>query len=113
VGLASALALALLWAAPARAQNSTALRTVHGEVEDKTGKPLGSAVVYLENSRTLTVKTFISEDKGQYQFSGLDPNADYAIHAEQGDLTSATHTISSFDSRKDFEVTLKLDREKK
>jgi hypothetical protein len=112
-GWALALGLALLCAPPGRAQNTTQLRTVHGVVEDKTETPVGSAVVYLENGRTLTVKTYISEDNGQYHFSGLDPNADYELHAEHDNLTSNTHTVSSFDSRKDFEVTLKLDREKK
>ena len=115
---ALAVALALVWAAApgllwAGAQNSSQLRTVHGVVEDKAEIPVGTAVVYLKNARTLTVKTYISEDNGQYHFSGLDPNSDYEVHAEHGNLTSNTRTVSSLDSRKDFEVTLKLDREKK
>ena len=64
------------------------------------------SVVYLRNARTLTVRTYISSDKGEYHFSGLDPNADYEIHAEHGDLTSANHTVSSLDSRKELVVTL-------
>jgi hypothetical protein len=115
--LCAALGLAMavvFFAQPARAQknNDQQLRNLHGEVEDKSGMPLGTAVVYLKNVRTLTVKTFISEDNGQYHFSGLDPEADYEVHAESADMTSATHTVSSFDSRKDFEVTLKLDKKK-
>src|ERR1041385_3328712 len=69
------------------AQNGS-LRTVRGTVTDRTDAPIGSAVVYLKNARTLTVKTYISEDQGDYHFSGLDPNADYEIHAEHGDQTS-------------------------
>ena len=95
-----------------RAQSSE-LRSVRGTVVDKSETSVASAVVYLKNARTLTVKTYISEDRGQYHFSGLDPNSDYEIHAERGDLTSSKHTVSSFDSRKEFVVTLKLDREKK
>jgi hypothetical protein len=104
----------LLSVQPVQAQknNTEQLRNLHGEVEDKDEKPVGTAVVYLKNVRTLTVKTFISEDNGQYHFSGLDPDADYEVHAESADLTSSTHTVSSFDSRKDFEVTLKLDKKK-
>jgi hypothetical protein len=115
--LCAALSLVMavvFFAQPARAQKNSEqqLRNLHGVVEDKGETPVGTAVVYLKNVRTLTVKTFISEDNGQYHFSGLDPEADYEVHAESADMTSATHTVSSFDSRKDFEVTLKLDKKK-
>lgn len=89
------------------------LRTVSGSILDKSENPLSDAVVYLQNVRTLTVKTYISNADGQYRFSGLDPNVDYEIHAEHDDLTSANHTISSFDSRKEINVTLKIDKQKK
>src|SRR6202030_4423711 len=80
------LAFALAWtAAPARAQKESELRAVRGTVIDKAEAPVASAVVYLKNARTLTVKTYISEDHGDYHFSGLDPNADYEINAERDD----------------------------
>jgi Carboxypeptidase regulatory-like domain len=114
--LGFSLGLALLLSAPsAGAQKKDAepaLRNVHGVVEDKNETPVGSAVVYLKDNRSLTVKTYISEDNGQYHFSGLDPNSDYEVHAETADLMSNTRTVSSFDTRKDFEVTLKLDKKK-
>lgn len=99
-------------AAPALGQSSK-LRTVHGTVMDKSNNPVGAAIVYLKNVRTLTVKTYISDHDGRYHFSGLDPNVDYEIHAEHDDLTSRDHTISSFDSRKEIVVSLKVDHEKK
>jgi hypothetical protein len=37
---------------------------------------------------------------------------DYEIHAEHDDMTSSIHTVSSFDSRRDIEVTLKLSKKK-
>ena len=89
------------------------LRTVRGTVMDKDENPLASAVVHLKNVRTLTVRTYISDSAGQYRFSGLDPNVDYEIHAERDNLTSNTRTISSFDSRKDMVIPLKVDKEKK
>ncbi len=88
------------------------LRTVHGTVVNKDENGVATAVVYLENTRTQVVKTYISDDNGRFRFSGLDPNVDYEIHAEQGDMTSAKRTISSFDSRKEIDVTLKLDKKK-
>lgn len=88
------------------------LRTVHGSVLDKDENPVASGVVYLKNTRTLAVKTYISNDSGHYRFSGLDPNVDFEIYAEKGDLRSATRTISSFDERRDIEVILKLTKAK-
>jgi Carboxypeptidase regulatory-like domain len=95
----------------ASAQTDT--RTVRGTVIDKDERPLPSAIVHLKNERTLTVRTYISDSSGQFRFSGLDPNVDYELHAETDDLTSNTRTISSFDSRKEIVVPLKVDREKK
>lgn len=89
------------------------LRTVHGVVVDKSDNGIPSGIVYLENMKTLNVRTYITDDSGNYRFSGLDPNEDYEIHAEKGDLTSSRRTISSFDSRRDIEVVLKLIHEKK
>ena len=88
------------------------LRTVHGAVVDKQESPIESAVVYLKNVHTQDVKTYISDNQGEYRFSGLDPNIDYEIHAEREGLTSTTRSISSFDTRKDVSMTLKVDRKK-
>jgi Carboxypeptidase regulatory-like domain len=105
------LLLALLLV-PGWAQQSE-LRTVRGAVLDKAENPVASAVVYLKNVRTMAVKTYISDRAGEYRFSGLDPNVDYEVHAESESLTSNTRTVSSFDSRKDIVISLKLDKEKK
>jgi hypothetical protein len=87
---------------------SSQLRTVHGTVVDNSENPAPNSVVYLLNDKTQAVKTYFADEKGAYHFSGLDPNVDYEIHAEKGDMTSATRKISSYDSRRDMEMTLKL-----
>jgi hypothetical protein len=113
---AAALALFLLLVVAAGlvyGQDDAGLRAVSGAVLDKSENPLADAVVYLKNDRTLTVKTYISSQDGRYRFSGLNPNVDYEIHAEHDNFTSGNHTISSFDNRKDINVTLKVDKEKK
>jgi Carboxypeptidase regulatory-like domain len=107
-----ALLVFTLLALPAWAQQSE-LRTVHGAVLDRAENPVTSAVVYLKNVRTLAVRTYISDKSGEYRFSGLDPNVDYELHAESDNMTSNTRTLSSFDSRKDIVISLKLDKEKK
>jgi hypothetical protein len=114
-GLHLSLLLALMFTLTARAQDKKSdiqLRTFHGAVLDRSENPVPSSVVYLKNVRSQAVKTYIADDTGHYRFSGLDPNVDYELHAEHGDLISSTRTISSFDSRRDVDVPLKLTKKK-
>ncbi len=93
-------------------KSETELRTVHGTAVDKDDNPVPSSIIYLLNLRTQSVITRIADNSGVFRFSGLDPNVDYEVHAEHDDLTSPTRTISSFDSRRDIEVILKLSHKK-
>lgn len=88
------------------------LRTVRGTVVDKEEAPVETAVVYLKNVHTQDIITHLSDADGTFRFSGLDLNVDYEIHAEKEGATSATRSISNFDNRKEFVLTLKLDRKK-
>ena len=118
LALMLALSSSIAAASPTRAQTKdqkraeAQLRTVHGSVLDKAENPVPSSVVYLKNLKTQAVKTYIADDTAHYRFSGLDPNVDYEIHAEHADATSPTRTISSYDTRRDIEATLKLTRKK-
>ena len=108
--------LAFLAAVTATAQDNKAeaqLRTVHGIVVDASENPIPSGIVYLVNIKTQSVKTYIADEAGNYRFSGLDPNVDYELHAEHDDSTSATRTVSSFNSSRDIEVILKVSHKKK
>jgi hypothetical protein len=88
------------------------LRTVRGTVVDRKEVPVASAVIYLRNVRTKDITTHISDRDGQFRFSGLNLNVDYEIHAENEGWTSAVRWVSSFDNRKEFIMTLKLDHKK-
>jgi Carboxypeptidase regulatory-like domain len=88
------------------------LRTVRGTVVDQNEASVETAVVYLKNTRTQDIITHLSDSDGTFRFSGLDLNVDYEIHAEHDGWTSSTHSISNFDQRKEFVLTLKLDRKK-
>jgi hypothetical protein len=105
-------ALLAAFSVGAQKKGDLQLRTVRGVVLDKDENPVPSAVVYLKNVKSQAVKTYITDEKGQYRFSGLDPNVDYEIHAEQKDLMSPTRTVSSFDSRSDIDMPLKLTKKK-
>jgi hypothetical protein len=85
---------------------------VRGTVVDNAETPSDTAVVYLKNTRTQDVITHLSDSDGTFRFSGLDLNVDYDIHAEKDGWTSASRSISNFDTRKEFVLTLKLDRKK-
>lgn len=104
-----------LWAGAASAQDKkheAQLRTVRGVVTDKSDNPLSGSVVFLKNMRTNSVRSSYTDDTGNYRFSGLDPNADYELHAEKDQAKSATRTVSSFDSRTDIVLNLKIDKKK-
>jgi hypothetical protein len=99
-------------AAAQDAKHEAQLRTVHGIVMDKAESPISSSVVFLKNTRTNAVRSYISDEQGNYRFSGLDPNADYEIHAEKDGAKSPTRTVSSFDSKKDTVLNLKIEKKK-
>jgi Carboxypeptidase regulatory-like domain len=95
------------------AKHEAQLRTVRGVVVDKSSEsPIPSAVVFLRNTRTNAVRSYIADDEGNYRFSGLDPNVDYEIHAEKDGAKSATRTVSSFDNKKEIVLPLKLEKKK-
>jgi len=83
-------------------------RTVEGIVIDNNGKPVPRAIVQLKNVRTAQIISFIAQDKGDFFFSALNPDIDYEIRAESDGHASPTRTLSSYDGRKAFIVTLKL-----
>jgi hypothetical protein len=83
-------------------------RTVQGFVIDASGKPVPRAIVQLKNTRTQQIRSFIAQDKGDFFFNGLNPDVDYEVRAELDGLSSPTRTLSSYDGRKEFIVTLKL-----
>jgi Carboxypeptidase regulatory-like domain len=110
--LAFLLTAAATFAKPQDNKHEAQLRTVRGFVVNKTDSPIASAIVYLKNLRTNQIRSYISERDGRYRFSGLDPNADYEIHAEKDGAKSTTKTVSSFDSRKEIVLTLKIETNK-
>jgi hypothetical protein len=83
-------------------------RTVDGMVVDHDGKPVNRAVVQLKNVRTAQIRSYITEEKGSFSFNGLNPDIDYEIRADLDGNSSPTKTLSSYDGRKAFTVTLKL-----
>jgi hypothetical protein len=111
-GLGVMLALFATMGAAQDKKREAQLRTVRGLVADKSDSPVSGSVVFLKNLRTNSVRSSYTDDTGSYRFSGLDPNADYELHAEKEGAKSTTRTVSSFDSRKDIVLNLKIDKKK-
>ena len=111
-GLAVILALVAAGGSAQDKKREAQLRTVRGVVADKSDSPISGSVVFLKNLRTNSVRSSYTDDTGNYRFSGLDPNADYELHAEKEGAKSPTRTVSSFDSRKDIVLNLRIDNKK-
>ena len=109
IALAIVFALSLAMALNAWArEREPQSKSVTGLVTDGAGRPVPDAIVYLKNTKTLTVKTFIAQQDGTYQFHGLSPNVDYDLYAEHNGARSDSRTISQFDSRNNLTIHLKI-----
>jgi hypothetical protein len=87
-------------------------RAVSGKILTSDDAPIPQAVVYLKNTKTLAVTTFISDQEANYRFQNLTPNTDYEIYAETNGHKSATKTLSAFDTRANVTLNLHIDMKK-
>lgn len=94
----------------AAAQDANKMRTVEGRVTDKGGAALKGATVFLKDGHTLAVRSYIASDDGGYRFGQLSPNTDYQVWAESDGKKSSVKTISSFDSKQQVSMDLKIDK---
>jgi len=85
-------------------------RLLTGKVLDKHDGPIADAVVYLTNTHTHEVKTYIVSEDGAYHFPELSPNVDYEVYAQFKGVKSDTRTVSQFDDRTQVNIVLKIDR---
>lgn len=110
---ALACALAAL-AATAHAQAKPAVRhTVDGIVLNGAKQPVVGAVVYLENPKSLDVRSYLTDTQGRFHFSQISPQTDYEVWAEQNGVETKHKFISQFSSHVNFHVTLALTPKKK
>ena len=83
-------------------------RLLYGKVLDQHDNPVPNAIVYLTNSRTHAVKTYIIGDDGTYRFPGL-ASVDYEVYAQYNGHKSDTKSVSQFDDRPQVYIDLKID----
>ena len=82
-------------------------RLLYGKVLDQQDNPVVGAIVYLTNTRTHAVKTYIVGQEGTYRFPGLT-TVDYEVYAQQNDRKSDTKSVSQFDDRSQVYIDLKI-----
>lgn len=87
-------------------------RTLTGTVLDKNDKPIPNAVVYLKNTKTLAVKTYIAQTGGTFRFPELSPNVDYDLYAQKDGQQSKSKTLSQFDDREKPNINLQINTNK-
>ena len=84
-------------------------RLLMGKVLDTHDNPLPDAVVYVTNTRTRTVKTYIVSSDGSYRFPALSSAVDYEVYAQYKGRKSDTKSLSQFDDRSQVYLDLKID----
>jgi hypothetical protein len=106
LALAAALASLPIYA---KDKSGDSGRLLTGRVVNNAEAALPDSVVYLANTRTRAVKTFIVGQDGVYRFPALSPNVDYEVYALFKDRKSDTKTVSQFDTRPTVNINLKID----
>jgi len=110
-------AVVMLAAGPASAQEKKKggeqTRSVQGEVTGLDDKLVEGAIVQLKNTKTLQIRSFLTQPDGSYYFHGLSPDIDYELTARTADAASGARTLSAFDNRKEAIINLKLSPIKK
>ena len=93
-----------------KVKDDPTVRNLQGEVSDPNDKPVPGAVVQLKDTRTLQVRSFITQENGEYHFSGLRADTDYEVKADYNGMSSDSRRLSNFDTRKIATINLKLNK---
>ena len=91
----------------AQAQNM-GQRAVTGTVVDANAAPVAGATVFLKDLKKKSIRSYNSAPDGKFRFAQVNMAQDFEIWAEKGGKKSAVKTVSSWDTRKEFDCELKL-----
>ncbi len=91
----------------AHAQN-LGQRIVMGSVLDANSAKLAGATVFLKNLKTKSIRSYNSASDGRFRFAQVNMAEDHELWAEKSGKKSAIKTVSSWDTRKEFECELKV-----
>ena len=91
----------------AQAQN-LGQRNISGSVVEGDSNPVAGATVFLKNQKTKAIRSYTSGKDGRFRFAQVNMTDDYDLWAEKDGKKSANKTVSSWDTRKEFETELKM-----
>jgi len=91
----------------AEAQN-LGYRVVFGNVVDDNSAPVVGATVFLKDLKSKAIRSYTSTEKGRFRFAGVTMAEEHELWAEMNGKKSAVKSISPWESRKEYEVELKL-----
>lgn len=83
-------------------------RTVQGKVLSSSDAPLSGAIVYLQDGKTNSIRSFISTADGSYHFGQIANDTDYQVWARYKNIQSDKRGISSYDSRTKVVINLRV-----
>lgn len=93
---------------PEKKEKPVTSRNLNGLVTDKNDNPISDAIVYLKDTKTLAIKSYVSQKDGSYRFNALSMNNDYEVYAQKSEKKSPTKKLSQFDSRAEPRINLKI-----
>jgi hypothetical protein len=91
----------------AQAQN-LGERAVTGTVVDPNSAPVAGATVFLKDLKSKSIRSYTTAEKGRFRFTQVNMAEDHELWAEKDGKKSAVKTVSSWDTRKEFETELRL-----
>jgi hypothetical protein len=91
----------------AQAQN-LGQRAVLGTVVDASSAPVTGATVFLKDLKKKLIRSYNTAADGRFRFAQVNMAEDFEIWAEKDGKKSSVKTVSSWDSRKEFEMELKV-----
>ncbi len=83
-------------------------RVVGGSVVDANSTPVLGATVFLKDLKTKSIRSYTTVEKGRYRFGQVNMAEDQELWAEKDGKKTAVKTVTSWDTRKEFEIELKL-----
>src|SRR5271165_4683985 len=93
---------------PAAVAQNLGQRIVNGAVVDDASAPVAGATVFLRNTTTKSIRSYTSTKDGRFRFTQVNMSEDFDLWAEKEGKKSAVKTISSWDTRKEVEIELKI-----
>jgi hypothetical protein len=91
----------------AQAQN-LGQRLVLGTVLDANSANVTGATVFLKDLKSKSIRSYTSAADGRFRFAQVNMSEDHELWAEKDGKKTAVKTVSTWDTRKEFQVELKL-----